>query len=169
MVEIKVDPKKQFKNELKKAQKKVGDLRIPLTEITKRWYKSNQFIFMLNGPGKYEELSDRYSQRKQKTVGFTYPVLEGKNKRIKKAITDPGDSNAYNSIVKKSSLFLGVIKSAKFKYPAVHHLGYPQKNIPARPFLLTGAEQVAPRGIQKSVEIYTKIIRDYVFNVAGGK
>lgn len=165
MVKIEVDPQEKFRKEFQKAAKKVPDLTIPLREITKRWYQSNKAIFALQGAGQYKDLSPRYKVQKQKEIGFIYPILKGKNQRIQKAITEPSDTNAYNYIANKKVLLLGVTKTDDFPYAAIHLYG--GRNIPARPYLFSGAEQTAPDGIKKSVEIYLDILNSYVKQVMG--
>lgn len=158
-----IDPDKKFQTAFKKAAEKIGDLTIPLTLITKMWYKGNKSIFQLKGPGKYEDYkpNSKYKERKIRLIGQAYPMmlLSG---QLEAAITEPTGHGAFNQIVNKTSLFLGVEKDV-LPYAGVHQYGY--KTTPKRPFLLTGVEQVATDGQKKAVGIYLKILADYVKQV----
>lgn len=158
-----VDPDKKFQNAFKKAAKKVEDLTIPLTLITKMWYQGNKSIFELKGPGKYEDYApdSKYRAQKIKKIGQLYPMLLLTGK-LRTSITDASGAGAFNQIVNKKSLFLGVDK-ADIPYAGVHQYGY--KTTPKRPFLLTGVEQVATDRQKVSIGLYLKILNDYVRQV----
>lgn len=153
-----VDPDGKFQAAFKKAAEDIGDLRIPLGLITKEWYQGNKSIFKLKGPGKYADLSPKYKKRKLNLIGQVYPInlLSGQTEG---AITDPKGIGSFNQIVNKITLLLGVDKGV-LPYAGVNQYGY--KNTPARPFLLTGVEQVATDGQQKAVSKYLEILASYV-------
>lgn len=153
-----VDPDKTFQKSIEKAIKLTGDLTIPLTEITKMWYKGNRSMFTLKGPGKYKDISEKWKKRKSYLIGSAYPINEFTGE-TKEAITNASSRSAFNQIVNKQSLLLGVYTS-DLPYAGVNQYGY--KNRPARPFLLTGAEQVATDGQAKAISLYTKILNKYV-------
>ena len=99
VIEFKVDPDKSFDRSVRKATKGVSDLTIPLTDISKRWYKGNKSIFTLKTAGlQYKDLSDKYKKVKMRKVGFVYPILKASGGRIESAITKAEDSNAVNQI-----------------------------------------------------------------------
>lgn len=156
----KVDPNDELKDAITRASKKSTDLTVPLTLITQSWYKTNNAIFSLKGPGKYEPLSSRYAKRKQKDLGFAYPALLGKNARIKNAITNPTNAYAINEIKKKVELRLGVRAGGVFSYAAVHQYGY--KNIPKRPYLFVGGEAAAPNDLKRRVKIWIDLIENHI-------
>lgn len=153
-----VDPQGTFEKAFKKAYQETGDLTIPFTLITKMWYQGNKSIFKLKGPGRYEDLSPKYKQRKMNLIGQVYPInlLSGATEA---AITDPTAPGAFSQIINKSILLLGLEKDV-IPYAGVLQFGY--NTTPARPVLLTGVEQVATEDQKKNVGIYTKILADYV-------
>lgn len=155
-----VDPTESFKKAYTTAAEKVGDLTIPLTEIAKMWYRGNRSMFKLKGKGKYEDLSNKYKTRKIRLIGQVYPInyLSG---TLSRAITEPGAYGSFNQIINKQSLLLGVTND--IEYAGSTQFGY--KSRPARPFLLTGVEQVATDGQQKAISLYQKILEAYVRQV----
>ena len=162
------DEGQKFNQSIKAMSKSVSDLTIPLNQIKKQWYQGNKSIFKLKGPGKYDLLSLSYANKKNNELDFIYPLLRAKNKNIEAAITSEDDKHAYSHIEKKS-IELGVKKSTEFPYAFAIHYGIPSKNIPARPYVLLGVEQVATTDIKKKPKIYFEIIKDYVLQVANQK
>jgi phage gpG-like protein len=157
-----VDPDKAFQSAIKDALKQVSDLTIPFTLITKSWFKGNASIFALKGPGKYEDLTEKYKERKKADVGFIYPILK-RSGLLAKSITQAGDSNSINYIINKKTLVLGT----KVSYGPVHQFGSTKRSIPKRPFILIGAEQVSPPEINRRREAWIAILEDYVRQVSG--
>ena len=160
VMEVKVDPNNQLSRALARARKESADLTAPLTLIAQSWFKTNKAIFALRGPGQYEPLSPKYREQKAKKLGFVYPALLGRNERIKKAITDPTDSNSVNKILNKKELQVGVRKTGSFPYAAVHQFG--SGNIPARPYLFVGGEAAAPKDLNKRSDIWAKLIETHI-------
>src|SRR5882672_2707860 len=79
-----VDNDRRFRNALKDASEVSRDLRIPFGLILRDFYKSEQAIFKLKGPGKYPKFQGpevgstgktRYQLSKIKKIGFDYPLL----------------------------------------------------------------------------------------------
>jgi len=135
-----VDNDKKFRNALKKAGKATDDLRIPFTLIAADFYRSQKSIFQLKSPGLYPDLSDGYKQKKQKEVGFLYPILK-KNGYLEAAASvqfGPGNITRIQS----RQLDLGVDEKA-VPYAIYHQSDEPRKVIPLRKFLFIGPE--APR------------------------
>lgn len=159
----KVDPDSKFQKSLNQAFDLTGDLTIPLGLITQRWYQSNKSIFALKGKGKYEDLKPRTKTFKLRHIGQVYPILLLSG-ALQASITEPKDSAAFNEIIDKKILFLGV-RTSQIKYARAHQFGNPKGNLPARPFLLTGAEQVANPEQKKAVGIYNGIVQKYIMEV----
>lgn len=169
VMKVQVDPTGEFQREFRRINKKVGDLTIPLRSISRRWYQSNKSIFALRGEGQYRQLSQKYSDRKERQLGFIFPLLRGANRRIEGGITDPKSKYSFNAIANKNTLILGVRQTSDFPYARAIHAGSQKQNIPARPYLFTGVEQVRPKGHQKSLEIYLSILSKYMLQVTEGK
>jgi phage gpG-like protein len=139
---------------MKRARDEAIDLRVPFGLITASWYKSNKAIFALKGPGKYADLKDSTKKQKKARFGHVYPILRASGV-LEKSITQPG---AQYGIAKqgKQELTLG---------SSVPYGGYLQsgtKFMPSRPFVLLGAEQVAPSGINNRDRVWVRMITDYV-------
>lgn len=158
---FRVDPDKKLDAAFKQAMAEVDDLTIPLTLITRSWFKSNRAIFSLKGPGKYADLSEPYKIRKEKEVGFIYPILV-KSGALANSMINPGDPHSVSQILDKQQLILGTSVS----YGYVHQYGSKKKNIPSRPFVLVGGEQAVAPEIDNRREAWIAILNDYVMQVA---
>lgn len=158
-----VDNDYKFRASLNRAARLVGDLTIPLILISKDFYKSQQAIFGLKGPGLYPDLSPRYKKVKQKAVGFVYPILK-RSGRLAESTTNPTAPDAINEIVNKNTLIIGT----RVPYGVYHQSDAPRKRIPLRKFLFIGPE--APRFAntdQKGrLERWQNILQGYVNQVA---
>lgn len=159
VVEFSVDPDKQLQQIIQKTAQEVEDLSIPFALMTQSWFKSNRAIFALSGAGKYEDLSDVYKPAKQRDVGFVYPILR-KSGALEESITKPGDSNSVAVTINKNTLILG----SKIPYGPFHQFG--TRKMPARPFVLIGAEQVAPEEVNLRRSAWIEILADYVLQKA---
>lgn len=157
VVKYEVDPDKEFDKAVKDAAKQVADLTIPLTLITQSWFKSNRAFFDLKGPGKFADLSDNYKKRKKASVGFIYPILKRAG-ALEASITNPGDGYAISEIVNKTAVILGT------KIPYAAPLQFGTKNIPARPFVMIGAEQTGPPEFNKRKQEWIELIGKYVLD-----
>lgn len=164
---IKTDPQKEFQKSIAKTSKGIEDIRPALNQVKKQWYQGNKSIFALQSAGKYEELSLKYEKAKVKELGFDYPLLRGKYKRIENAITKEDDKHAYSKVSKKN-IELGVVKSEEFPYAFSIHYGSKKQNIPARPYVLLGVEQVSTPEISKKPKVYLEIIQDYIVELSRG-
>ena len=152
------DPDSTFQKKLEEVYAATKDLTIPLTLMSKEWYKGNRSIFALKGPGRYKDLTEKYKKRKQKNKGFIYPILRYSGD-LEKSITKADDNNSISYIVNKSTLVLGT----KVPY-AIYHQSQtePRPKIPYRPFLFVGVEQIAPDDILNNrLKNWIKILDDY--------
>lgn len=156
-----VDPDRRFQEAIQEALTRVRDLSLPLTLIAKDWFQANKAIFTLKGPGKYVDLSERYKERKQKQVGFVYPILK-RSGLLEKSVTEPGNSNSINLILNKNTLVLGT----KVKYAPYHQLG--TKFLPIRPILFTGGEQAAPSEVYRRSQIWVMQLAKYALDSSQG-
>lgn len=172
-ISFEVDPKKSLRDTLRSAARKVGDLTIPLKQISQEWFSSNKFIFQLKGPGKYEDLSSKpyfawweqgdlrrlfsggYKEHKAAKHGFTYPILRATG-RLEQSITNPTHENAISNIINGKDLVLGT----NVEY--AHFLADGTKRMPSRPPVLFGNEQVAPGALNRRIAIWEQRLLDYV-------
>ena len=182
--EYEIDPKGEFDRALRKAQKKVKDLTVPLTLISREWFKANrsQFDKGRKGPGKYKDLSEKpfrafwtnnrgyaalykgTKDYKEEHLGFVYPILRASGK-LADSMTDPKNSDAISLVINKKSLLLGTkVKSKKgVSYPSFLHFG--TRRMPARPVVLFGVEQVATSHQGKRQKLWIKTLAHYVEGV----
>lgn len=162
VVKFQVDPDKAFQKEIEATLREVDDLTVPYTLMIQSWFKSNRAIFSLKGPGKYTDISQAYKTRKQKEVGFVYPILK-RSGALAESITNPSDSNSIAKIINKRTLILG----SSIFYGPFHQYG--TKHMPARPWVLLGAEQTAPEEINQRREAWMAILRNWVMQKASRK
>lgn len=137
-VSYSADNDKKFREAVARAGAAVKDLTIPLTLISKDFYKSEMAIFQLQGPGQYPDLADSTKKQKLKLTGEIYPILR-RSGALERSVTDPTDSQAINQIVGGYQLIIGT----RVPYAAFHQSDQPRKKIPLRKFLFIGPE--APR------------------------
>lgn len=125
----------KFLRGLRESAALVGDLRIPLTEIGKRFLESRKFIFDMtrSGPGKYKDLSPKYKRRKERLIGQAYPILFLSG-ALKKSITERGGQNIFK--VRQKTLTIGT----RVPYAPYHQSKAPRTKIPRREFLFWGPE-----------------------------
>lgn len=160
-IKFTVDPGEKFSQAIQDALSQVDDLTLPYTLIAKSWFQSNKALFTLKSPGKFVDLSEKYKKNKQKAVGFIYPILK-RSGALELSITDPTDTNSINLIINKQTLLLGT----KIFYAPTHQFGSVKSNVPARPFLLIGAEQTGPEEFNKREAAWIAIIASYVAQVS---
>lgn len=147
-----VDPGDRFKNALTKAINSVNDLTIPLQLISRSWFKSNMAFFALKGPGKFVDLAESTKLQKDPDV---YPILR-RSGALEKSITDPTDGDAISIIVNKT----GVVLGTRTRYAPYLHFG--TKKMPARPFVMIGAEQTGPDEFNQREQLWINTIASYV-------
>lgn len=149
-----VDPGNKFKNAVNEALKKVDDLTIPFQMITREWFKSNRAFFKLKGPGKFADLSD--STKAQKAPN-EYPILR-RSGALEASITDPTNADAISLILNRKTLILGT------SIPYAPYLHFGTKKMPARPFVMIGAEQTGPDDFNRRQMAFIFQIKTHVEN-----
>lgn len=158
-----VDNDKRFRDAINRAKKEVQDLTIPLTLISKDFFRSNKAIWALKGPGQYPDLSDVYKQRKKEKFKFVYPILKA-NGALERSLTNPTDSNSINEIINKAMLIVGT----KVKYGIYHQSDEPRTKIPLRKFLFIGPESsFAPSSLSGRAERWLNTINSFVLAKLG--
>lgn len=159
-IQFNFENKKAFQAAIDKAVKKVADLRFPMGEIARDFYKSEKAIFQLKGPGGYPDFkSEKSRMQKIKEVGFEYPLLR-RSGRLEKSITSP---NAEGSIliIGKNSVTIGT----SIKYAIFHNSDDPRSKIPQRKFVFIGPESKEFQSRQEfggRLVRWTNIIEGYV-------
>ena len=107
----------------------IGDQLIDLRPLwfllANDFYKDEKRIFKLKGPGRYEDLTPEYQDRKAQLHGFIYPILRAKG-NLERSLTNPADRDAIHIFTKTSMIIGSSSPTAKF-----HHLG--TRNMPVRP------------------------------------
>ncbi len=138
-----VDNDNRFKTALKQASETVTDFRIPFGLILADFYKSEQAIFKLKGPGKYPPFKGerdsatghtRYQAAKIKKVGFDYPLLVRTGK-LAASLLGPSNPGSISKITPLSLTF-----GTSIKYGIYHQSDEPRNKIPLRKFLFIGPE-----------------------------
>ena len=161
-IKIDVDPDGRLKKAVSDAIQKVGNLTVPFKVITRSWFKGNNAIFDLKGPGKYQDITTATKKFKIKKVGAAYPILFFSGK-LADSITKPDATGSIALIINKTELHLGT----SIPYGIFHQSGKSRSKIPYRPFILLGAEQTAPASLSNRREAWIKVITDYVEQVSG--
>jgi phage gpG-like protein len=133
-----VDNDRKFRDALARAAEQVQDLRIPLTLITKDFFRSQRSIWALKSPGQYPDLAPSTKRQRVLHGQPLYPILK-RTGALERSMTDPTDPNAVAEIVGKQGLILGT----KVEYGIYHQSDRPRSKIPLRKFLFIGPE--APR------------------------
>lgn len=128
-----VDNDRAFRKSVEDAAKKTGDLRVPLTLISKDFYKSEKAIFMLKGRGQYPDIKPQTKAQKRREVGFVYPILKRTGK-LARSLTNPVDSYAVNYFEGRTALVIG----SEVDYLKFHQTG--TVHMPMRKALFIGPE-----------------------------
>lgn len=152
-----------FRAALARARASVSDLRIPFALIARDFYRSQQAIFKLKSPGKYDDFKNggpksRYAKAKLKAVGFKYPLLVRSGK-LARSFGGPGAPSNITQI-EKISLTMGTT----VEYGAYHQSDEPRSKIPLRKFLFIGPEasRFATSGQMGRLERWNNILNDQV-------
>ena len=165
-----VDNDKRFRNALKKASEVTQDLRVPFGLILSDFYKSQQAIWKLKGPGKYPPFKGpkdpktgktKYQAQKIKKVGFDYPLLV-RTGALAASLSGPNNKGSVSKITNLSLIF-----GSSISYGIFHQSDEPRKKIPLRKFLFIGPE--APRFASSDqigrLERWTGYIDDHIARV----
>lgn len=144
-----------FQKALSGLSRDIDDLRIPFGLMINEWFKSNRAIFASKGPGKYTDLKSSYKKQKQKRWGFVYPILRASG-ALEDSITKKGDENSIAMVVNKKSMVVG----SKVPYGKFHQFG--TSNLPVRPWILIGPEQVSPPDVNRRLTAWINIMNDFV-------
>lgn len=174
-----VDNDKRFRDAMREAGAKLGDLRIPLGLILRDFYKSEKAIFELKGPGQFPPFKhsvavlvpnkkgkvaykgtttmSRYQEQKKKAVGFDYPLLVRSGALAASLLS----ANAPGSIANIGKLHL--IFGTSIKYGIYHQSDAPRKKMPLRKFLFIGPEasQFATSDQMGRLERWLGYLSDY--------
>lgn len=138
-----VDNDKRFRSALKIASEVSQDLRVPFGLILSDFYKSQQAIFKLKGPGKYPPFKGpkhpetgltRYQAAKIKKVGFDYPLLV-RSGALAASLLGPNNKGSISKITKLSLTF-----GTSIRYGIYHQSDAARSKIPLRKFLFIGPE-----------------------------
>lgn len=176
-----VDNDRTFRNAIKRASEVTDDLRVPFGLILADFYKSEQSIFKLSGPGlyppfkhsdanfrttksgirKYEGTTagaeSPYQHAKIKKVGFDYPLLV-RSGRLAASLLGQGAPDSVSSIGPTELIF-----GTKTPYGIYHQSDAPRNKIPLRKFLFIGPEapQFATTEQQGRPGRWMNILNDY--------
>lgn len=153
-----------FKAALKRASDTTQDLRIPFGLILSDFYKSQQAIFKLQGPGQYPDfktkdgLPSRYKEAKIKAVGFAYPLLF-RTGTLAKSVLGKNNPGSIANISRLSMAF-----GTSIDYGIYHQSDSARSKIPLRKFLFIGpeAKQFATSDQMGRLERWNNILNDYV-------
>ena len=162
MVKFSVENTEIVSDAIADAFKQIGDMTIPLTSITRDFYQSQKAIFMLKGPGQYEDLADSTKKAKERARYSVYPILK-RTGRLADSTLKPDHPEAINKIINKNSLFIGT----RVPYGIFHNSDEPRTKIPLRKFLFIGpeAKKFATTDQVGRVNRWIQIIDDYVGKV----
>lgn len=150
-----------FNSALKGAAKKISDLRFPLGEISRDFYKSEKAIFKLGGPGAYPDFKTDKSKQAKIDAGFQpYPLLK-RTGVLEKSITTPNAKGSIN-IIGRKNLVIGTA----IRYGIYHDSDAPRKKIPQRKFVFIAPESSGfPSSVGGRLVRWQNIIEGYVAEV----
>lgn len=162
IIHFEVDPGGKLKKKFKRALEEIDDLRIPLSLIRESWFAGNGSIFAISGPGKWADLTPGYKKAKKRDKGFIYPILF-RDGTLKSALTRPGDVNSISKLTGKKTLDLGVVDNVIFN--SLNN--GTRTGMKKRPFILLGVEQTAPSALNTRVQLWTRLLQDYIEQKTG--
>jgi phage gpG-like protein len=149
-----------FQSKIDEAFKKVGNLRVPFSDIVDDFYKSERAIFKLKSPGAYKDLTPAYAKRKEKKHKFKYPILRATGK-LERSVTERGGPGNITIIGDRFA-----VVGTFIPYAAVHQFGG-GNNIPSRPFIFVGPEtsrfeEADRQGLGGRLTRWTNMLDGYV-------
>lgn len=158
-----IENDRRFKDALERARAACDDLRIPFSLILNDFYRSEQAIFKLQGPGQYPDFKNggpesRYAKLKMKQVGFKYPLLF-KTGKLAASLLGPKNEGSI-ATVRPLEMFFGTA----VPYAIYHQSDEPRAKIPLRKFLFIGPEapQFANSDQTGRPERWLNIMNDFV-------
>jgi len=173
-----VDNDKRFRNALKRAAEFSTDFRIPFGLILRDFYKSEQAIFKLKGPGKYPPFKKSVGEYKQTgkkrafetaaysayqkyklgKFGFDYPLLVATGK-LAASLLGPNNPGSIANVTNLSLVF-----GTSVEYGIYHQSDEPRSKIPLRKFLFIGPEAptFATSEQQGRLERWLYIMQDHL-------
>ncbi len=177
-----VDNDRRFRDAISRAQAATGDLRAPFGLILADFYRSEQAIFSLKGPGQYppfknsgEKLTKKgrrkggatfkqfenfspYQKMKLKKKGFDYPLLVFSGRLSASVLSK--DAPGSVASIGPTQLIFGTTVS----YGIYHQSDAARSKIPLRKFLFIGPEasQFATSAQMGRPERWMNILNDYV-------
>lgn len=169
-----VDNDKKFSAAIDKAIKLGGDLRVPFGQISQDFYKSEQAIFKLGGPGQYPDFKgakgkdgktayERYKES-HSPARSAYPLLFFSGK-LAASVLGPNNEGSINTI-KKTSLEIGT----EIEYGIYHQSDRARSKIPLRKFLFIGpeAKKFATSDQMGRLERWLGYMSDYIEDATKG-
>lgn len=160
-----IENDKAFQAAIARAKAVTDDLRIPLTLISKDFYKSEKAIFMLKGPGQYPDLKEKTKADKIKGGFSVYPILK-RTGRLEGSVTNPTHADAVNQIINKRTLIIGTT----VPYGVYHQSDRGRVKIPLRKFLFIGPESTFANSDQQGrVGRWMNIMNEFVMKKLKGK
>lgn len=173
-----VDNDRKFRGALARASEVSTDLRVPFGLILRDFYKSEQAIFKLKGPGKYPPFKksvgeykqngkkrafetatySRYQKYKLGKYGFDYPLLVATG-RLAASLLGPNNPGSISKITKLSLVF-----GTSVPYGIYHQSDEPRSKIPLRKFLFIGPEaaEFATSEQMGRLERWQGILQDHI-------
>lgn len=164
---ISIDPDQKFRAAVDAVGREVNDLRVPFRQIAREWFQSNKAIFTIaDGPGKWKDLKPSYRDQKERWMGSAYPMFRGRTGALERSITMKDDDNAIANILSDNkSMILGT--RVPYARPLQTGAKMGPYKMPARPFVLIGAEQTGPPEFNMRLEAWIIQLKSYVEQVTG--
>lgn len=173
-----------FKVNVERALRQVGDLSVPFRLISDDFYKSEEAVFSLRGPGGFPPFQGRkigarkfartipkrfdsytyYQYRKEKDLGFAkgYPLLV-RTGRLADSVTSGQAAESILTIGPKT-----LVIGTTVPYADYHQSDAARKVIPLRKFLFIAPEsRNAPDALSGRLARWSNIINQYVLRSLG--
>lgn len=160
-----IDNDRIFRDALELSRKRLGDLRIPLTLISRDFYRSQKAIWKLKSEGQYPDLAESTKADKQRHGYPVYPALMRSGK-LRDAASTPTAAGSINRIVHQDTLYVGV-DDAVIPYAGFHQDG--TRRMPMRKYLFIGPEARKFATVDQvgRLERWVDILAAYVVEACG--
>lgn len=132
--EIETEPFKRLGASFEQIRASLKDMRPLFEQFAADFYKDEKRIFKLKGPGKYEDLTPEYADRKFNTYGFEYPILFASGRLASSLLNRRSVESVL--VIKKQLFVIGT----STPYAVYHHSRKPRKVMPRRPVYFFGAD-----------------------------